>query len=233
MEEEIATAPAPSKSQMAYAWIKERIAAGRLKPRQRLVLATIAGELGVSAVPVREAIRRLQAEGLVTFERNVGAHVALVDEAEYVTTMQVLSLVEGAATAMSAPWLGPVDLDQAAAINDQMSEIPDDFDPHTFTALNTDFHAVLFSRCPNAYLLDLVHRDWSRLAVLHDSTFSFVPERALDSVREHAEILGLIRRGAPELEIERAARAHRTRTVDALLAYQALHRNSPTAKPSA
>lgn len=178
----------------------------------------------MSAVPVREAIRRLEAEGLVTFERNVGAQVSLVDEAEYVTTMQVLSLVEGAATAASAPWLPPVDLDQAAAINDRMSEILDDFDPHTFTALNTDFHAVLFSRCPNAHLLDLVHRGWSRLAVLRDSTFSFVPERPSQSVREHAEILDLIRRGAPELEIELAARAHRTRTVDALLAYQALHR---------
>ncbi len=86
-----------SKSQQAYHWIKERIASGAYGSGYRLVLAAIAAELGVSTVPVREAIRMLEAEGLVTFERNVGAQVAMVDEGEYVTTMQVLSLVEGAA----------------------------------------------------------------------------------------------------------------------------------------
>ena len=45
----------------------------------RLVLSSIAEELGFSVVPVREAIRRLEAEGLVTFERNVGATVAAID----------------------------------------------------------------------------------------------------------------------------------------------------------
>jgi DNA-binding GntR family transcriptional regulator len=214
-----------SKSTLAYHWIKERIADGRLTSGTRLVLATIAGELGVSPVPVREAIRLLEAEGLVTFERNVGAQVALVDEGEYVTTMQVLSIVEGAATAISAPWVSPAELEAAAAVNARMERLLADFDPHAFTALNAEFHSVLFERCPNPHLLDLVHRGWGRLAVLRDSIFSFVPERAVDSVREHTEILDLIRRQAPELEIELAARAHRTRTVDALLAYQAQHRH--------
>jgi outer membrane cobalamin receptor len=63
------------------------------------VLAKIAEDLGVSVVPVREAIRRLEAEGLVKFERNVGATVAGIDPTEYLYTMQTLSIVEGAATA--------------------------------------------------------------------------------------------------------------------------------------
>jgi DNA-binding GntR family transcriptional regulator len=95
-----------SKSQLAYDWIKERITTGAYGSGYRLVLGAIAAELGISAVPVREAIRMLEAEGLVTFERNVGAQVAMVDEGEYVATMQVLSIVEGAATALSAPFGG-------------------------------------------------------------------------------------------------------------------------------
>lgn len=67
------------------------------------MLGQIAQELGVSAVPVREAIRLLEAEGLVTFERNVGAQVAMVDEIEYQHTMQTLALVEGYATALAVP----------------------------------------------------------------------------------------------------------------------------------
>jgi DNA-binding GntR family transcriptional regulator len=209
-----------SKSQLAYHWIKERIASGSYGSGYRLVLATIAAELGVSAVPVREAIRMLEAEGLVTFERNVGAQVTMVDEGEYVTTMQVLSIVEGAATSLSAPHVSADDLARASAINAEMSETLAHFDPHRFTQLNLAFHSVLFEGCPNPHLLDLVHRGWNRLAVLRDSTFSFVPGRAEESVREHAHLLELISRGAPDLEIEFAARAHRMRTVEALLAYQ-------------
>jgi DNA-binding GntR family transcriptional regulator len=223
---EVTAAPATarSKSQQAYHWIKERIASGAYGSGYRLVLASIASELGVSAVPVREAIRMLEAEGLVTFERNVGAQVAMVDEGEYVTTMQVLSLVEGAATALSAPRVGADDLARARAINAQMTETLSHFDPRRFTQLNLAFHSVLFEGCPNSHLLDLVHRGWNRLAVLRDSTFSFVPGRAEESVREHEELLRLIESAAPALEIELAARAHRMRTVEALQAYQESHR---------
>ena len=72
---------------------------GPYYPGYRLVLAKIAEDLGVSVVPVREAIRRLEAEGLVKFERNVGATVSGIDPTEYLYTMQTLSIVEGAATA--------------------------------------------------------------------------------------------------------------------------------------
>lgn len=214
-----------SKSEIAYAWIKARIADGTYGSGYRLVLGTIARQLDMSAVPVRESIRRLESEGLVTFERNVGAQVALVDEAEYVFTMQTLSIVEGAATALSAPHIGAFDVARARAINDRMSASLEQFHPHQFTELNLEFHSVLFERCPNPHILDLVHRGWGRLRVLRDSSFSFVPGRAAESVKEHSEILALLEAGAPALEIELAARAHRTRTLDAMLAYQSAHRH--------
>ncbi|MFK5088442.1 GntR family transcriptional regulator, partial [Klebsiella pneumoniae] len=81
-------ASAQSKSQQAYHWIKERIAAQEFTPGYRLVLGTIAGDLDMSVVPVREAIRQLEAEGLVTFERNVGARVSMVDDSQYRFSMQ-------------------------------------------------------------------------------------------------------------------------------------------------
>ncbi|MDO9396015.1 MAG: GntR family transcriptional regulator [Herbiconiux sp.] len=210
-----------SKSERAYAFLKERIENGSYSPGFRLVLGQIAKQLDVSVVPVREAVRRLEAEGAVTFERNVGAQVAMVDEREYFYTMETLSLVEGMATALSAPFVTPLDLIEARDINAEMIATLDRFDPHRFTELNLEFHTVLFEHCPNPHILDLVHRGWKRLAVLRDSTFSFVPGRARDSVAEHETILTLIERGAPPLEIELAARAHRTGTLDALLNHQA------------
>ncbi|HEV7185155.1 MAG: GntR family transcriptional regulator [Actinomycetales bacterium] len=215
----------PSKSQVAYGWIKERIDDGRYVSGFRLVLGQIAGELEISVVPVREAIRRLEAEGLVTFEKNVGAQVALLHETEYTYTMETLALVEGAATRMSAPLLTGEHLERARSINRQMIACLDDFIPHRFTELNLEFHAVLFEECPNPHILDLVHRGWNRLKVLRDSTFSFVPGRARESVQEHEQILALIEQGADPLEIELAARRHRLATLDAFRAYQDEHKS--------
>ncbi|WP_400994213.1 GntR family transcriptional regulator [Agromyces sp. GXQ0307] len=213
-----------SKSQQAYRYIRERIDDGRYVPGYRLVLAQIAGELDVSVVPVREAIRRLEAEGFVTFQKNVGAQVALIKETEYLHTMQTLALVEGFATSLTAPYLSSEQLARARAINAEMRRTLEDFEPHRFTELNLEFHAVLFEGCPNPHVLDLVHRGWNRMRVLRDSSFSFVPGRARASVEEHERIVELIERGADALEIELAAREHRTATLDAVLAYQAAHK---------
>ncbi|GGM33873.1 GntR family transcriptional regulator [Promicromonospora citrea] len=208
---------AVSKSQTAYGFLRERIARRELSPGYRLVLQSIADELDMSVVPVREAIRRLEAEGLVTYERNVGARVAMIDEHGYVDAMQALGVVEGAATGLSAPAVSAADLGRAREVNDQLRALLDHFDPHAFTALNQRFHSVLFESCPNRLLLDMVHRGWAQLSGLRDSTFAFVPGRAHASVAEHDHILDLIARAADPLEIEIAARDHRWATMQAFL----------------
>ncbi|MEV8337768.1 GntR family transcriptional regulator [Leucobacter sp. NPDC077196] len=215
---------AESKSEQAYRLIRSRIDSGQYVPGYRLVLAPIAAELKMSVVPVREAIRRLEAEQLVTFERNVGAQVALIKETEYLHTMQTLALVEGSATGLAAPDITADQIKRARAVNDRMREtLTGAFDPQHFTALNLEFHSVLFEACPNPHILDLVHRGWNRMNVLRNSSFSFVPARATESVDEHEQLLQLIERRATPLEIELAARAHRTGTLDAVLAYTEEH----------
>ncbi|MDJ0317928.1 MULTISPECIES: GntR family transcriptional regulator [Arthrobacter] len=211
-------APAGSKSEQAYAAIKDKILAGKYTPGYRLVLAKLASDLGFSVVPVREAIRRLEAESYITFERNIGATVAGIDPTEYLYTMQTLSIVEGAATALSAPMISAADIARARAVNTKMRECLADFDPILFTALNLDFHSILFENCPNPHILDLVHRGWNRLQALRSSTFSYVPGRAQQSVAEHEALLSLIESGAGPDAVEHAARAHRTATLDAYLA---------------
>lgn len=204
-----------SKSQRTYDWIRQRILSRDFNPGYRLVLSSIAGELGVSVVPVREAIRRLEAEGLIEFEPNVGARVAMVNEGEYVDTMQALGVLEGAATVLSLPHITAADVAAAQAVNDQLRSMLTDFDPAVFTALNEKFHRALYSRCPNSHLSMLVDRGWSRMAGLRTSTFSFVPRRAEHSVDEHDQILRLIREAADPTDIEMTIRHHKWRTVEA------------------
>lgn len=222
---------AESKSERAYRVLRDRINSGQYVPGFRLVLAVIAADLEMSVVPVREAIRRLEAEQLVTFERNVGAQVSLVKEAEYLYAMQTLALVEGAATALAAPKITDDQVLRARAINHTMRESLASFDPQRFTQLNYDFHSVLYESCENPHLLDLVHRGWDRMKMLRNSSFSFVPGRAQESVNEHDALLDLIESGAPVLEIELAARQHRTGTLDAVLAHQEEIHSNPPPKP--
>ena len=196
-----------SKSQRAYDWIRERIARQAFTPGYRLVLAPLAAELGMSVVPVREAIRQLEAEGLVTFEHNVGARVSMVDDAQYRQSMQLLGITDG-------------DIRRARALNQRMADQLDDLDPRAFTGLNQQFHAVLFDRCPNPRMLELVRAEWVRLGHLRYSTFAFVPGRAQESVREHEDILRLIEVGAPADTIETAVRRHRCATLDAYTAHK-------------
>ena len=212
-----------SKAETAYRWIRERVADQTYQPGHKLVLAQIALALDTSVVPVREAIRRLEADGLVTFERNVGARVAMVDQGSYAQSMETVAILEAAAVAQARDHLGAGDLDTAEEINDRMRALLDDFDASEFTRLNHDFHETLFRRCPNERLCTLVGLEWDRLSHLRDSTFSFVPERALESVEEHSRIVALVRARATVQEIERAVREHRSATLRSYQNLQTTH----------
>jgi len=198
-----------SKSQLAYEHLRDGITRGGYGPGYRLVLDQLARELRMSVVPVREAIRRLEAEGMVTFERYVGARVAAIDPLDYQDTCQTLAIVEGAALALAQPHLAAADLAEARAINDRLRQCLADFDPVRFTRLNEAFHRTLSDPCPNAQLKNLVDGGWRRLAGLRRSTFGFVPGRAHASVAEHDALLALLAEGAAPAAIEAAVREHR------------------------
>ncbi|WUS95225.1 GntR family transcriptional regulator [Streptomyces sp. NBC_00708] len=208
-------APATSKSQTAQEWIRGQITSGAFGPGYRLVLSTLATRLGMSVVPVREAISHLTAEGLVTFERNVGASVAMADPDRYIQAMEVITVLESAATALAAPHLTRRDLAHARELNAAMRAGLGDFDSRRFSALNQEFHHALYSRCPNPRLLETVEAEWSRLGHLRDSIFGFVPHRPRESVCEHDDLLDLIEEGGTPDRIEQAVRRHRTGSLKA------------------
>jgi DNA-binding GntR family transcriptional regulator len=207
-----------SKSQRAYEVIKSRIVDGSYSPGFRLVLDQLARELRVSPVPIREAVRRLEAEQFVQFERNIGARVVGINPTEYRHTMQTLAIVEGAATGLAAPLLSAAELSRANEVNQGLRACLRNFDPLAFTALNREFHRLLCGPCPNPQLIELVTRTWARMATIRDSSFTFIPGRATESVAQHDELLRLIGSGAGEVEVEAAAREHRLGTLRAFLA---------------
>lgn len=203
-----------SKAETAHNILSEKIRSREYEPGFRLVLSQLAEELNMSVVPVREAIRQLEAEGLVDYQTNIGARVSTYNREAYFQTMEAVALLEACATKLSMPFLQREDLDEALAINQRMSDLLEDFQPEQFTKLNKQFHEVLFRHCPNTHLISLVREEWQRLDYHRVSTFRYVPQRAADSVREHKRIVALIEAGADPAYVERVCRDHRMATAD-------------------
>ncbi|KUF13228.1 MULTISPECIES: GntR family transcriptional regulator [Streptomyces] len=205
-----------SKAEVSYELLRSRILDGTYGPGYRLVLSQLARETGVSTIPMREALRRLQSDGLVEVVRNIGARVAVFDAAQVEHALQVLARLEGYATAISAPRMTAEHVERSREINARMTMALEDFDPAAFTALNREFHFSLYEHCPDAHLVSLMEAEWARLDHMRRSTFSHVPGRARRSVAEHERLLELIAAGAPAQEIEQVACAHKVATAEAL-----------------
>jgi len=206
-----------SKQQHVYETVRARIVEGRYMPGHRLVLSTLARELGVSALPLREALRRLEAEGWLSYVPNVGASVERVDPRSIGQAMHSLALLEGSATALSAPHLQPDDLDRLEALNARMRALLPAPDPVEFARLNREFHRRIVERCPNEHVRELLAGVGERIDAMRRSLFIDLPLRFSESVGEHEALLGLLRRGALADEIERAAREHKLRAVESVL----------------
>ena len=206
-----------SKADHAYEAILQSILDGEYEPGERLVIERLARELGVSVVPVREAIRRLESDGYVTFTRNIGATVTAIDLDRYPETIEAVAALEGIAIGLAAPHLTTTDLRRAREVNDRLRESLTKFDPTQFTRLNRRFHEILYGACPNRHILAILEREWALLDTTRRSAFTYIPERAARSVQEHDDLLEMIETGANSSDIERFARDHRMVTARRLL----------------
>lgn len=212
-----------TKQERVYRAIRERILDGEYGPGYRVVIDSLAEEFNVSALPVREAIRRVEAEGLVVYRPNAGATVAPAEPGVFDEEMTVLGLLEGYATALAAPQLGEPEVERLREINAQMVAAIDRMDSLGFGRLNQEFHAVINEHCPNAALVSMLHDVARRLDAIRRTVFVQIPYRGSQSVAEHEEIIELIANHAPGEEIEAAARRHKLHTVESFREWRDEH----------
>lgn len=219
------TSRPPTKQERIYGALRERIIEGVYNPGYRIVIGALADEFDVSPLPVREAMRRLEAEGLVIFRPNQGAVVAPVDPALFEQEMTVLAVLEGYATALAAAEISEEDLDRLTAINREMVDAMEIMDSRQFGRLNGQFHQVIYERCPNASLVDMMNTVNDRLSLIRSTVFIQIPYRGKHSVSEHEEIIALLRDRGSATKIEKLARAHKLNTVESFRVWQAEHRD--------
>jgi len=214
-----------NKQERTYTVLRDRIHSGAFGPKARLNIDALARELGVSAIPVREALRRLEAEGWVRFQPNVGAIVAPLDDTVWEQQMMAIAVLEGAATADAAVHLRPADFARIRKLAQELEQVAADGDMTKFGRLNRRLHAAIVSRCANVCLLELLEQTNQRLDRIRDTMFTYLPERSKRALAEHGHLITLLESG-DQAEIERYARWHKLQTVEA---YRAAHEQAPRA----
>lgn len=213
-------ASVPTKQQQVYEALRERILGRVYGPGFRVVIDQIAAEFAVSALPVREAIRRLEAEGLIVYRANAGAQVAPAEPELFEDNMTVLALLEGYATALAAPLLTTQDLAALEQRTDEMVTAMERMDSLAFGRHNRAFHQVIYDRCPNPTLVSMLCDVDRRLDAIRTTVFVHIPYRGQASVAEHRDLIELLRSGASAKRVETAARQHKLRTVESFRAWQ-------------
>src|SRR6056297_3323455 len=112
--------PATSQGDVAYQRLLDELRTGALLPGSRLFETELAQRLQVSRTPVREAIRRLEADGLVSHLPRVGATVRSLDHSEIMELYEMRLVLEGTAARLAARSATEVEFDELDAINDEM-----------------------------------------------------------------------------------------------------------------
>lgn len=209
--------PIPNKKQFAYEVIRSRIIDGTYGPGHRIVIDQLAKELGLSAIPIREAIRQLEADGLIQYKPYSGAQVSPINETGYLETLSVLAVLEGYASALSSLHFPKERIPSLASINQEMEKCIDEFEFYKFGQLNRQFHAEIYQECDNHYLVENIKQTQERIDSMRSSGLFQVQHRAHQSVREHETIIQLLRDRAPFSEVEHFVREHKMNTVRAFM----------------
>jgi len=212
--------PSPSRSGDAGSRIadslRDSILRGEFAPGSRIRQEDVADRLGASRLPVREALRILESEGLVTLVANTGAWIAHLSLEECQELYQIRERVEPLLLSYSLPGLDEAALDRLAALADEMQV---GTDVARFLQLDREFHLLSYSGARTAILGDTVLRLWNSTQH-YRRAFTLVSgpvgNRAVHY--EHQLLVGAIRRRDND-DAERVLLGHIRRTRLELLSH--------------
>nr|WP_254443459.1 GntR family transcriptional regulator [Ruegeria atlantica] len=189
----------------AYQRLLDEIRCGTLLPGERLREIDLSERLGVSRTPVREAIRQLEADGLVVHVPRQGATVRSLDYAEVMELYEMRAVLEGTAARLAARAASDVELDELDVLNDRLAEAGTGPDA---VRINRTFHATLLDSAKNRFLAKSMLSLQKALLILGPSQL-LDSDRAEAAVAEHRRIMiALKARDGAAAETEMRAHIH-------------------------
>jgi DNA-binding GntR family transcriptional regulator len=191
------------RGEYVYAELRAAIGSGRLLPGERLRETEIADHLGVSRTPVREALKRLETDGLVAFNQPRGLIVKELSQVQILELYAMREVLEGAAARFAGEQASALEID---ALKHLLAIQLAAKTPGEAAAANRQLHDALTRAAHNEYLLRAMNVLTDALALLGKTTYT-VPGRMASGAQENAEIVEAIARRDPEAA-ERSARRH-------------------------
>jgi DNA-binding GntR family transcriptional regulator len=189
--------------------LREEILNGVLAPGERIVQEDIAERFGASRQPVRDALRLLEGDGLVTLKANSGAWVSKLSESECDEAYLVRERLEPLLLSQSIPNLTAA---QHARLSELVQEIEKTKDIEGFLRLDREFHLLSYAGAKDGMLSEFVERIWNTTQH-YRRAFAKLNNFASSEVThmEHKLILdGILRKDSPQAE--RALESHIRRT---------------------
>ena len=194
------------KADLVYEYLREQIINGTYAPGRRMTLADLSGELGLSHMPVREALLKLEREGLLVSEPHKGMRVVALSLKDAQELFEIRCELEGL-SAYRAASAGDADLaDDLVAIN---ADFADAYRRQDFTAMgsaNWMLHRRILQAAASAQLTRVLEDHWAS-SQRYRSGYQLIPGRAHHTITEHEAIIDAIRKGDADAA-RLAARAH-------------------------
>ncbi|MEM1373021.1 MAG: GntR family transcriptional regulator [Pseudomonadota bacterium] len=196
--------PQQSSGETAYETLLGAIRSGEYAPGDRLREEEVGERLRLSRTPVREALRRLEAEGIVEHRPRQGASIRALGHSEVVELYEMRAVLERTAAEMAAKHGSEAEFDTLSALNDQI--LAERSNPARAAAINQDFHRGLYLACRNRFLLEAARALNNSLLLLGPTTFTDA-DRVDVVAREHGAIIDALRAGDRQAAGQ-AAEAH-------------------------
>jgi DNA-binding GntR family transcriptional regulator len=198
-------------AEMAYAVLREAILSNTIPPGARLRADDLANELGVSRTPVREALRKLQAEDIVVSVDGV-LTVKVLSERQLLEIYYTREALEGMAARLAAEQAGSLDLNTLRAILQDIEDAHERSNVAALRQLTGEFQLAAFRASHNEYLYELLSSIQEKIRNYRTSTTA-LPGRADEIVAFCRALLTAIETRNPD-EAERIARDNRRRTLE-------------------
>ena len=179
--------------------LERRILGGELAPGSKLNEADIAGELGVSRGPVREAFRAIEQTGLVRTEKNRGVFVRQVSLEEANEIYEVRAALEGLIGRLAAKRIRPEQVEKIRAVVKKMHAVGRARDAQAYYPLNVQFHELLCEAAGNRALLANYRRVVNELDLYRRETLLRSAENVPISTKDHEAILDAVAEGDERL----------------------------------
>lgn len=163
--------------------LRMAIVTGRFRPGERLIERELCDMMGVSRTSLREALRELQADGLITLKPNKGMSVAVLTEETARSIYEVRQMLEGLAARLFARRATAEQMQALRASVEDLAVVYDNFSVERFIAAKAHFYDVLLEGAGNQVAADLLRRIHTRASQLRVMSLSSA-ERAQKSIRE-------------------------------------------------